>query len=343
MPNLLYLANLFIVCNGEYGHHKTVGSDNSNLIPCSDMCGTIISIGPEAKRWKTGDRVLSIFNQTHLTGQVKEENMTSGLGLPLQGVLSEYRVFPEYGLVKVPGYLSDEDACTLAIAGVTAWMSINWIRPIGDPFIGPEYTVLLQGTGGVSIAGLQIAKACGMNCKRSHRCKWNFQQAKSNPGIITSSSDKKLEQARALGADHCINYKTNPDWQIKVLDIMEHKGVDFVLETGGALTLSKSFECVAFGGSIAAVGYLSGKEDVEGSRMNTNVLALKRNVTLKGILNGPRDRFEEMLHLYEKNGIKPIVDKTFGFDQARDALLYLESGGHFGKVVVKVAGWIVVR
>jgi NADPH:quinone reductase-like Zn-dependent oxidoreductase len=103
------------------------------------------------------------------------------------------------------------------------------------------------------------------------------------------------------------------------------------------LTLSKSFECVAFGGNIAAVGYLSGKEDEEGSKMNTNVLALKRNVTLKGILNGPRDRFEEMLRLYDEKKIKPVVDKIFGFDEARDALLYLESGGHFGKVVVKIA------
>jgi NADPH:quinone reductase-like Zn-dependent oxidoreductase len=103
------------------------------------------------------------------------------------------------------------------------------------------------------------------------------------------------------------------------------------------LTLSKSFDCVAFGGSIAAVGYLSGKEDTEGSRMNTNVLALKRNVTLKGILNGPRDRFEEMIGFYEDKKIKPVVDRVFDFDQAKEALLYLESGGHFGKVVVKVA------
>jgi NADPH:quinone reductase-like Zn-dependent oxidoreductase len=133
------------------------------------MCGTVLSVGPKANRWKAGDRVLSIFNQTHLTGQVKEEDLSSGLGLPLQGVLCEYRVFPENGLVEVPKYLSDEDACTLAIAGVTAWISINWMKPIGDHFTGPEYTVLLQGTGGVSIAGLQITKSCGMKSKCSHK------------------------------------------------------------------------------------------------------------------------------------------------------------------------------
>jgi NADPH:quinone reductase-like Zn-dependent oxidoreductase len=157
-----------------------------------------------------------------------------------------------------------------------------------------------------------------------------------NPAIVTSSSDKKLEQAKELGADHGINYKTDKDWQNTVLEITESKGADFILETGGALTLSKSFECVAFGGNIAAVGYLSGKEDAEGSKMNTNVLALKRNVTLKGILNGPRDRFEEMLRFYDEKKIHSVVDKVFDFHHAKDALLYLESGGHFGKVVVKV-------
>ncbi|KAF2434189.1 NAD(P)-binding protein [Tothia fuscella] len=307
------------VCNGEYGHHKSVESDKSNLVPCSDMCGTIVSVGSNATIWKTGDRVLSTFNQTHLSGQILEENMSSGLGLPLQGVLTDYRVFPEYGLVKVPNYLSDEEACTLPIAGVTAWTSINWMRPIGDPVTGSDFTILLQGTGGVSIAGLQIAKACDLRI------------------IITSSSDKKLEQAKALGADHTINYKTNPDWQNTVLEITNGKGADFIIETGGALTLAKSFECVAFGGCIAAVGYLSGKEDAEGNRMNTNVLALKRNVTLKGILNGPRDRFEEMLRLYEEKKIQPVVDSVFPFDEAKHAMLYLESGGHIGKVVVRVA------
>jgi NADPH:quinone reductase-like Zn-dependent oxidoreductase len=129
------------------------------------MCGIVLSIGPQSTRWKEGDRVLSIFNQTHLSGQIREENMSSGLGLPLPGVLSEYRIFPEYGLVKVPQYLSDEDASTLPIAGVTAWMSINWMMPIGNHVSGKNITVLLQGTGGVSIAGLQIAKACGLKSK----------------------------------------------------------------------------------------------------------------------------------------------------------------------------------
>jgi NADPH:quinone reductase-like Zn-dependent oxidoreductase len=156
------------------------------------------------------------------------------------------------------------------------------------------------------------------------------------PAIVTSSSDSKLQRAKGLGADYLINYKTNPDWEKEVLRITDGRGASIILEAGGALTLSKSFDCVAFGGMIAAIGYLSGKEDPEGNRMNVNVLALKRNVTIKGILNGPKDRFEEMLRFYEEKQIVPVIDKVYAFSQSKEALGYLESGVHFGKVVIKV-------
>lgn len=146
------------VIMGLYNHHKTTGGPVPSLVPCSDICGTIVTSKSES--WKEGDRVLSIFNQTHLKCQVKAENMKSGLGLPLPGCLTEYRVFPEYGLVKAPSYLSDEEAATLPIAGVTAWMAMNGMRPLGQPG-GKGETVLIQGTGGVAINGLQIAKASG--------------------------------------------------------------------------------------------------------------------------------------------------------------------------------------
>jgi len=149
----------------------------------------------------------------------------------------------------------------------------------------------------------------------------------------------KLEQAKALGATHTINYKINPNWEETVLSLTSNKGVDIILETGGAQTLPGSFACVAFGGCIAAVGYLSGKGEppsTSEASMNVNVLALKRNVTIKGILNGSRERFEEMLLVYGKKAIQPVVDRVFGFDKAKEALFYLESGGHFGKVVVRV-------
>lgn len=245
--------------------------------------------------------------------------MASGLGLPLDGVLTEYRCFSAKSLVAVPDYMTDEEACCLPIASVTAWMSINGMRPLGQPAKGGE-TVLLQGTGGVSIAGLQIAHAAGLKT------------------IVTSSSDAKLEKAKKeLGADYTINYKSTPEWQDEALRITNGEGADIIFECGGAQTLRKSFDCVAFGGLIDCIGYLSGKEDSPGDRLNTNVLALRRNVTLKGILNGPRDRFEEMTKFYAEHQIHPVIDKVYAFEKAKEALQYLFSGGHFGKVVVKVA------
>jgi len=154
--------------------------------------------------------------------------------------------------------------------------------------------------------------------------------------IITSSSDAKLTLAKKLGADHTINYRTSPNWDDEVLKLTNGEGVDIIFENGGASTLRKSFNCIAFGGLINCIGYLSGKEDAEGDRTNTNVLALKRNVTLKGLLNGPRERLEEMVAFYEEKKIVPVVDKVFEFGEAKEALQYLYAGGHFGKVVVKI-------
>jgi NADPH:quinone reductase-like Zn-dependent oxidoreductase len=155
--------------------------------------------------------------------------------------------------------------------------------------------------------------------------------------IITSSSDAKLEQARKLGADKTINYRTNPDWDEEVLKMTNDEGADIIFENGGASTLRKSFDCVAFGGLINSIGYLGGKQDAPGERTNTNVLALKRNVTLKGLLNGPRDRLEEMLAFYEEHKIHPVIDRVFPFAESKEALKYLFQGGHFGKVIIKVA------
>jgi NADPH:quinone reductase-like Zn-dependent oxidoreductase len=304
------------VCMGEYNHHKSVQQPES-IVPGSDMCGTVVS-GNDAL--KTGTRVMSIFNQKHLTGTIKAEMMVTGLGLPLPGVLAEYRYFDANALVAVPDHLSDEEAACLPIAAVTAWMSINWQQPMGQPATSTgDKFVLLQGTGGVAISGLQIAHAAGFKT------------------IITSSSDEKLEKAKSMGADFTINYRSNPEWQDEVMRITKDAGADIIFENGAAKTLRKSFDCIAFGGCISCIGYLSGKEDDAGDRTSTNVLALRRNVTLKGMLNGPKDRFEEMVEFYGKHQIHPVIDRTFKFEEAKDALKYLYSGSHFGKVVVKVA------
>ncbi|KAL4806253.1 hypothetical protein BDV18DRAFT_160320 [Aspergillus unguis] len=308
----------FEVCTGQYGHHKSVSQDKSDLVPTSDMCGVITEVGEGVAKWKKGDRVLSTFLPDHQTGQVVEKMMASGMGLPQPGVLATYRAFPEYALVRAPSYLSDEEASTLPIAAVTAWMAINGMRPMGQSGGKDEY-VLLQGTGGVSVSGLQIAKAAGAKV------------------IITSSSDEKLQQAKELGADYTINYRTTPNWEEEVMRVTDQHGADIILETGGAQTLKKSFECIAWGGLIDCIGYLSGKVDAPEDRTNVNLLALRRNVTLKGIINGPKDRFEEMVAYYEKHGIKPVVNKIFSFKEAPEAFKFLANGSHFGKVVIKVA------
>ncbi|KAF2110620.1 alcohol dehydrogenase [Lophiotrema nucula] len=316
------------VAMGLYNHHASV-SHPPAIVPCSDMCGVVVSTGSytesenpyknPAFRLKPGDRVISTFSPTHITGQIQAQDIANGLGGPAPGVLTQYRVFPTFGVVKVPDYMTDEEACCLPIAAMTAWMSLNCMRP-NQKIIGEQgqETVLCQGTGGVSISGLQIAAAAGADV------------------ILTSSSNDKLKKGKKLGAKGTINYKTSPDWDAEVLKLTGDKGADIIFELGGAQTLRKSFECVRFGGLIACIGYLSGKQDDAADRTNTNLLALKRNVTLKGIVNGPRDELERMLKFYEEKKIHAVVDKVFKFEEGQDAIQYLFKGGHFGKVVVRV-------
>lgn len=308
---------------GLYSHHKAVDSGGQEpLVPCSDMCGTVVAVGENLGiAHKVGDRVVSVFNHLHRTGHIKQADISAGLGLPLPGVLQTHRVFPSIGLLPAPDYLTDEEACCLPIASVTAWMAINGMRPLGQPG-GEGEVVLVQGTGGVSMAGLQIAKASG------------------GTTIVTSSSDDKLVTAKEMGADHLINYKTTPRWADAVMKLTNGHGADIIFENGGASTLRQSFDAVAFGGIINCIGYLGGKtnkaSENEEDMTGINVLALRRNMTLRGILNGPRDRFEEMLAFYEKTKIRPTVHRVFPFKESREALQYLFAGQHFGKVVIKV-------
>ncbi|UNI24704.1 hypothetical protein JDV02_010431 [Purpureocillium takamizusanense] len=375
------------VIKGEYNHHPSLLSPGESIVPCSDMAGTVVSSSPStSSNLPPGTRVISIFLQDDLSAPLREEALASGLGYPLPGVLCQYRVFPARGLVRCPDYLSAAEAATLPIAAVTAWTSLNWMRPLGE-HIGTEQdpdppapdittttttttttddvyvdakgktetkekqqqqtgktmkktkkSALMQGTGGVSIAALQIAHAAGLHT------------------ILTSSDDDKLRRARdhLRLADTCINYRTHWQWQEPVMRATDGRGADVIFETGGARTLRKSFESVAFGGVINCIGYLSGKHDEDDGggnggngggddktpqlhRLNVNVLALRRNVILRGIINGPKDRFEEMLGFYQDKKIKPVVDKIFDFDDAKDAFDYLAKGKHFGKVVIKVS------
>ncbi|PYH87364.1 alcohol dehydrogenase, partial [Aspergillus ellipticus CBS 707.79] len=314
------------VTKGEYTHHKaTSGTSHPPTTPCSDMCGTITALGAGVTKWRVGDRVLSTFLPDHVAGQVTEKELSGSLGHPAPGVLAEYRVFAEHSLVGAPGGMSEVEASTLPIAGVTAWVSLvnrGWMggkrETEGEGRLLEGKTVLVQGTGGVAVMGLLIGRALGGSV------------------IVTSSSDEKLSQAKSLGATYTINYVTTPDWDVEVNRLTHGHGADIILETGGARTLRKSFECIAFGGLINCIGYLSGKVDEPEDRVNVNVLTLRRNVTLQGIINGSRERFEEMVEFFGREGVKPVVNRVFGFGEVREAFGFMERGGHFGKVVVKV-------
>lgn len=279
------------------------------LIPFSDGAGEVISIGDSVTRLAVGDRVAGCFFQGWTDGRPTRQNTAgTSLGGPLNGMLAEYVALDESGVVKVPEHLSFTEASTLPCAPLTAW-SCMWrhgnVRP-GD-------TVLTLGTGGVSIATLQLAKMAGATV------------------IITSSSDEKLERAKKLGADHTINYKTHENWSKEVRNFTGREGVDHIIEVGGVGTLDQSIRSCRVGGHISLVGILAGMQ----SKLNLTSV-LMSDIRIQGVFAGPRDCFENMNRAITAHQMKPVVDKTFGWGEAKEALQYIESGSHFGKVCIAV-------
>ncbi len=277
------------------------------LVPFSDGAGEVAAVGESVTKFKVGDRVCPIFHQNWIEGEINFGKAKKALGGDLDGCLREFGSFDENGLVHLPQHLSYEEAATLPCAAVTAWNALAVSgRVTKDDF------VLLQGTGGVSLFALQFAKLFG---------------AKT---IITSSSDEKLERAKQLGADFTVNYKEREDWAKAVLEITEKRGVDHVVEVGGAGTLQKSLNAVKMGGHVAVIGVLSGKGDFNPTSI------LMKAVKLQGIFVGSRQMFETMNKCISENNLKPVVDQVFEFSEAREALKTMESASHFGKIVVKV-------
>jgi NADPH:quinone reductase-like Zn-dependent oxidoreductase len=277
------------------------------LIPMSDGAGEVADIGPGVTRFRRGDRVAGIFMQTWLSGPVSPTVPRSALGGSIDGMLAEYVVLNESGVVQIPAHLSYEEAATLPCAGVTAWNALT------DWGLTPGSTVLVQGTGGVSIFALQFAKLAGARV------------------IATSSSDDKLKKVTELGASDGINYKSNPNWDSRATELTGGIGVDHVIEVGGPGTIARSMNAVRVGGRISVIGLLSGT-DVTVSPMPI----LGKQIQVQGIFVGSRDMFEEMNRAISLHRLRPVVDRVFEFDDAGDALRYMESGKHFGKVVVKV-------
>jgi NADPH:quinone reductase-like Zn-dependent oxidoreductase len=277
------------------------------IIPLSDGAGEVVEVGEGVNRFKVGDRVVASFMQEWVAGEVTEEKAKSSLGGAIDGVLTTARLFDQEGLLPIPAHLSYEEAATLPCAAVTAWNGLF----VSDR-VKPGDSVLMLGTGGVSIFALQFAKMVGATA------------------IITSSSDEKLERAKKLGADHLINYKQQPDWEKTVLELTGGRGVDHVIELGGNGTLGKSIRAVRIGGHIALIGVLSGGEGID-----TRPLLMK-NIKLHGIFVGSREMFEHMNKAIVQANLHPIIDRTFAFSDSLKAFSYLESGSHFGKVVIKI-------
>ena len=279
------------------------------IIPCSDGAGEVVATGAGVTRVQPGDRVVASFFPYWHDGPTGPDRTRHALGGDIDGMLAEDVVLDEDALVTIPAGMSYIDAATLPCAGVTAWNAIfesaNAIRP-GD-------TVLLLGTGGVSILGLQLAKAAGLDT------------------IITSSSDIKLQRAKDLGARHVINYRTTPEWQEEVLRATDGAGAQVVLEVGGQGTVNRSIASAAMGGTVAIIGSVSGA----GGDVNpaTLMASAKR---LVGIFVGSRAMLEKVVRFADISGLQPVVDRVFTFDQAREAFRHMASGAHFGKVVIAV-------
>ncbi len=275
------------------------------FVTLSDGVGEVVGVGAGVTRVKPGDRVAGAFMQGWIDGGNDDAKSKSALGGAIPGLAAEHVVLDQNGLVHVPAHLTDEEAATLPCAAVTAW---NALVPSGRIKAGD--TVLVQGTGGVSLFALQFAKMFGARV------------------IATSSSEAKLQKVRALGASDTINYKTTPNWGRAVRDLTGGVGVDHVVEVGGAGTLPQSMQAVRTGGFISLIGVLTGGQiDPIG--------LLMKNITLQGIFVGSRSMFEDMNRAIALHHMRPVIDRVFPFAHYPDALRHLESAAHFGKVVLK--------
>lgn len=277
-----------------------------DTVPLSDGAGEIVAVGEGVTAWSPGDRVAATFFQNWLAGPIRPEVFGSDLGGPIDGMLAEEVVLSEQGVVRIPEGLSFEEGACLPCAAVTAW---NALFETGS--LGPGDTVLVLGTGGVSVIALQFAAMAGARV------------------IVTSSSDEKLARARSMGADYVINYRSDPEWDKTVLAITGGRGADIVVEVGGPGTLPQSLSAVASGGLVALIGVLSGAA----GEINPMSL-LRKCARLQGVFVGSRAMFETMNRAIEVNAFAPVIDRVFTFEEAPRAYAWQQSGAHFGKIVI---------
>lgn len=280
-------------------------NDKQPVVPISDMAGVVEAVGSGVASLKEGDRVTANLVRDWLAGPPTDAVLRTGFGGGIDGFLRERVAVPEHCLLKIPDSLSFEQAATLPCAAVTVWHAL--LRATQ----GAGQTLLLLGTGGVSMFGLQLGKALGYRC------------------IITSSSDTKLEKAKTLGADEVINYRTQPEWPRAVRECTAGLGVDHVLEVGGAGTLAASIACTKVGGTISLIGLLARTGDSPAMMP----MALDC-MNLHGVYVGSRAMYGELLDFVSRNSIEPVIDRVFDFDQAKQAYAHLAGQLHIGKVVI---------
>jgi len=292
-----------LIVKGAYGSRQKFP-----LVPLSDGAGIVDSVGSGVRVFVPGDRVVGSFFEGWLGGEPSETKMQLTLGGTVDGVLAEYRVFPAEALVETPQYLSDVEAAALPCAGLTAWCAI-----VKFGGVKPGQTVLTQGTGGVSLFALQFAKMRGARV------------------IATSSSEAKIERLKTLGADLTLNYKKTPDWGKKARELTG-QGVDLVVEVGGVGTLNESIRATRIGGTIAFIGVLAGPPPND-LRLPLIVMQQQR---LQGVTVGSVEDLQALADAITVNRMKPVIDKTFSFDQAKEAFSHLASGAHFGKVAIAI-------
>ncbi|HSD53216.1 MAG TPA: NAD(P)-dependent alcohol dehydrogenase [Burkholderiales bacterium] len=292
-----------LVPNRGYGSY----TGNLPLIPLSDGVGEVVEVGAGVTRVKVGDRACPCFQQGWIAGEPDLDRITKTMGGPVDGTMADLVCLPEYGIVKVPQYLSDIEAATLPCAALTAWSAL-----VTNDRLGPGSRVLVQGTGGVALFALQIAKLLGAHV------------------TIISSSDEKIARAKSLGADAAINYRTTPEWAKATREITAGRGYDHIVELGGEQTLPQSLRCIRPGGTLSMIGVLSG-----GTLAAPLGLVVTRQVRLQGITVGHRDGLEALMRALEQHRLKPVVDRVFAFEELKEALAHLKSGAHFGKVCIR--------
>jgi len=289
--------------------NKLAGREVSGRIPLSDGAGEVVAVGPGVTRVKVGDRVAGCFFQSWTCGRFDMRHHQQDLGGTIDGMLTEYADLSADGVVAIPSHLSYQEAACLPCAALTAWYAL-----MNRGGLKSAESVLVLGTGGVSVFALQFAVALGC------------------PVFVISKSDSKLERCRSLGAVQTVNYKQFPDWDREIWKLSGQKGIDHILEVGGPGTLGKSLMCVAPGGHIALIGVLTGFGPPQSSLFSL----VGRNANISGIYVGSRTDFEEMNRFLEVRQIRPVIDKTFRFEEAPAAYAWLASGSHFGKIVIDV-------